>query len=560
MNIEKLLDTADIMVATQQYNKALSIYNQIIDEDATCDEAYLMRGALYGELGQKGEALKDILTAIDIDPEYDGAHLTLALLYKSQGELKKAIISCERAIRLNKNNKEAIQHIINLYTSLADQQLSSHLADKAVENYRRASQYAAGNAQILYKLAFSLSRTGQFDQAAELAEKILSQNRNYLPAIDLLTSIYEKTGQVDKGWELAESVVEQYPNNVTVAITYGKYALRKNKQTSAIEKLSRFIGRSDIKDDDRLSVHMLLGKLYDSIYEYEDAFSQFKKANDLKYNDYQISDFKQHVDSIISFFSRERYSGIASSTIDSEKPVFILGMPRSGTSLIEQIIGSHSQVYAAGELQNINKIALKIDQPGGQYPSALETMSVNTLNNYASDLLQLLDDLSEGEQKVSDKLPHNFLFIGLIHKLFPKAKIINCLRDPVDNCLSCYFQHFGGYHPYAYDLTNLAKYYLQYTRLMKHWQDELEIPILNIHYEDVVHSTKQEVEKILSYLGLGWEERCLEFYNQKRAVHTASYAQVSKKIYTGSVKRWLDYKHHITELTDILKGGLLETG
>ncbi len=552
MNIEKELDAADLMVSAQNFTKAISIYNQIIEKNAYCDEAYLMRGALYGELGQIEKAIKDVQTAIDIDPEYEGSYLTLAMLYKSHGEPEKAISSYQRAIDINNNNKEAIQNIVNLHVALADQQLTGHLADKAVENYRYALKYLPDNLHLLYKLAFALSRTGEFKSATAYAEKILRQDAHYLPAMNLLCSVYEKISEVEKGWEMAQSMAEQHPDNAAVIIVYGKYALRQKQQDLAISKLKNILSKGNLKGEEYLSINMLLGKLYDSINEYEHAFSYFKKANSLKYNDYDVNEFKNNVSLITSFFSKERYHEIPTSENDSGEVIFILGMPRSGSSLIEQILSSHSKVYAAGELPHINNIALTIDQPGGQYPTALERISVSELNHYADDLLTTLRSMSSESSNITDKLPHNFLFIGLIHKLLPQAKIINCLRDPIDTCLSCYFQHFGGHHPYAYDLSNLAVYYQQYLKLMSHWRDELKIPILNIQYEDVVNDTKSEVERMLSFVGLDWEDNCLEFYKQKRSVHTASYAQVSEKIYNKSVKRWKNYESYIAELTDRL--------
>jgi len=552
IDTEKLLDTADLMVASQNYDKAISIYNQIIEVNSQCDEAYLMRGALFAELGQTDKALQDVLKSISIDAEYDGAYLTLAILYKSQGNLQQAIEACRQAVFLNKNNKEAVQNIVQLHEALADQQLASHQAEKAAENYLSAIEYAPANIQLLYKYAFTISKMGDFNRACELTNEILKKNNQHVPTLCLLTAIYEKTGEIEKGMQLSEQLVKQFPSNPSINITYAKYALRGNNQNVAISSLIKALEIADIKLDDRLSMHMLLGKLYDSIADYNKAFLHFEQANNLKYNDYNINDFEKNISTTINYFTKEKYKAITSSTNDSTDIIFILGMPRSGTSLVEQIVSSHSKVYGGGELQYLINMVQTIDKPGGEYPYKLENLTNADLNNYAEEFINTMHGLSPQHQKITDKLPHNFEYIGLIHKLLPNAKIINCLRNPVDTCLSCYFQHFGGYHPYAYNLSHLAQYYQQYSRLMYHWQNELEIPILDVHYENIVQDTEAEVRALLNYLKLDWEDACLEFYKQNRAINTASYTQVNRKIYTGSVNRWTNYRLHINELLDVL--------
>ena len=552
MNIEKQLDAADLAVANQQYDKAMLIYQQILAENDQCDEAYLMRGALYGELGQIDKAFNDIQTAINIDPQYDGAYLTLALLHKSQGNTQQAIESFHQAIKLNSNSKEAKQHMVQLCEAQADHQLASQQVEQAIENYRLASECAPQNIYLAYKYAFSVSRAGEFKRAEELAEIILQKENNHVPTLSLLTSIYEKTGAIEKGWRIAETLLQQFPENPSINIIYGKYALRNKQQQLAIPSLLKAVKHRDIKTDDLLSLHMLLGKLYDSLAEYKAAFVHFQQANNLKYNDYNIQTYKNYISNTIDFFSKEKYKSLASSENDSSEIIFILGMPRSGTSLIEQIVSSHSSVHGGGELQHLVNVARLIDQPGGQYPQKLESLSNVDMEEYADNFLEVMRGLSSGKQKITDKLPHNFEYIGLIHKLLPNAKIINCLRNPLDTCLSCYFQHFGGHHPYAYNLSHLAQYYQQYSRLMDHWQNELEIPVLNVQYEKLVQNTQDEVQTLLGFLELEWEDSCLEFYKQKRAINTASYTQVKQKIYTGSLERWKNYESDIGELKNLL--------
>jgi len=304
MNIEKLLDSADLMVATQNYDKAISIYNQIIEDNKNCDEAYLMRGALYGELGQSYKAFKDVLMSISIDPDYDGAHLTLALLYKSQGNIEQAIDSCSRALALNSNNHEAVQLIVKLYEALADKQLSSHQVERAIGNYQLAIDYMPGNINLLYKHAFAIYKNGDFTRAEELAEEILKKDHHHVPTKSMLVALYEKTGEIEKGWKLTQDLIQQYPNNPSINISYGKYALRNNHQDDAITKLKNALAKPAVNEEDLLSINGLLGKLYDSIADYKNAFFYFDQANSYKYNDYDISSFKGYVSLLRDMFPR----------------------------------------------------------------------------------------------------------------------------------------------------------------------------------------------------------------------------------------------------------------
>ena len=553
-SIEQLLDNADLMVATQNYEKAFTIYNRVLERNTACDEAYLFRGELHAKLGQLDKAFEDVLKAISIDPNYDVAYLVLALLYQSQGEMEKAIEAFRKTLSLNLKNQEAVNHLVKIYVDFADKQITEHQPELALENYQKALELVSDDPYLMYKYAFAMARTGDFDQAKKVSLNILAENKNHVLVQTLLVNIYEKTGEVDKGWEVLRQLADQHPQNPSIVISYGKYALRKGEYAAAIKKLKPILKQFGLRQDDQLSVHMLLGKLYDAASEYETAFFHFKHANGLKYNDYNVDEFKAQVESLIQALPEERYRALPVSSNESQSCIFILGMPRSGTSLIEQIISSHSRVYGGGELQNMPALVHEIEtsQPGFQYSQCLNNLNQEQLNDYAEKLLASMHSLSPESEIITDKLPHNFLFIGFIHKLLPNAKFINCLRDPVDNCLSCYFQHFGGYHPYAYNLEHLGKYYLEYKKLMTHWENVLNIPILNVQYENLVNNTEEEVASILSYLELDWQDDCLAFYKQKRTINTASYTQVSQKIYTDSVQRWKNYQPYISDLTRVL--------
>jgi hypothetical protein len=307
-------------------------------------------------------------------------------------------------------------------------------------------------------------------------------------------------------------------------------------------------------------LHFALGKLQDELADYDAAFANFAAGNGIEKRPFDHLANAVFFEHIKDTYAREK-THLAVSNNDSTVPIFIVGMPRSGTSLVEQILASHPRVYGAGELTAINYLMTHFDLLTGNatFPSGAATVSVTVLNEISHKHIKHLRALSDEAGmkdvlRVTDKMPHNFICLGLIAQLFPKAKIIHCQRDPLDTCLSIYFQHFNTHHAYANDLTALGQYYRQYDSLMKHWQAVLPstMPILNINYEALVADQATWSRRLIEFAGLDWDEACMRFFNAKRNVNTPSYDQVRKPIYTKSVERWRHYDAHIASLKHAL--------
>jgi tetratricopeptide (TPR) repeat protein len=290
-----------------------------------------------------------------------------------------------------------------------------------------------------------------------------------------------------------------------------------------------------------------IGKYCDDVEDFERAFENYKRANELlktvaqKYDRQLQSSF---ADDMIRSHSRDALAGAAASGSASMKPVFVLGMPRSGTSLVEQIIASHPSAKGAGELQfwldtgRANRAELEqgiLDEP--------------VRKKLAEDYLRILAAHGPDALRVVDKATFNCDYIGLLHSVFPKARIIYMRRDPIDTCLSCYFQNFSATMRFSMDLTDLAEYYRVHQRLMKHWLTALPAgTVLEVPYEDLVADQVAWTHRILDFLELEWDDRCLSFDKTERAVNTASAWQVRQKIYSRSVERWRHYEKFIGPL------------
>jgi hypothetical protein len=266
---------------------------------------------------------------------------------------------------------------------------------------------------------------------------------------------------------------------------------------------------------------------------------------------------EQKFDELIEVFSAENAARRPRAVNKSRLPIFIVGMPRSGTSLIEQILASHSEVYGAGELEDLPALVDSLAEMVGSktpYPQCVDILKRKGLDEIAQRHLGKLAGLSMKAARVTDKMPHNFLHLGVIDMLFPGARVIHCMRDPIDTCLSIYSLPFNASHHYSSDLVNLGAHYQRYQGLMAHWKKVLRVPMLDIQYEELVNNQEEVTRKMLDFCGLGWEERCLRFYESERSVVTFSYDQVRRPLYKKSVARWKNFEQHLGPLIKALQG------
>jgi len=260
---------------------------------------------------------------------------------------------------------------------------------------------------------------------------------------------------------------------------------------------------------------------------------------------------KEAIDQMISYFTKLFYLQRSSLGDPSERPVFIVGMPRSGTTLTEQILSSHPQVESAGELKDMEEIMRRIHSEGRHnkhYYEVLSKMKDADSRQVAGVYLATLRRYSNSALRVVDKMPHNYEALGLITMLFPNARVIYCKRDAMDNCISCFMHHFSEFHGYNSNLEKLGLYYRQHVRLMDHWKSVLPIDILESRYEDLIADQEAMSRRLIDHIGLEWDDVCLQFHEQERSVKTFSRWQVRQPIYTTSVKRWKRYDKHLEPL------------
>jgi tetratricopeptide (TPR) repeat protein len=413
---------------------------------------------------------------------------------------------------------------------------------QATEHYRRALDIDPSNITALCNLGIAYRALEKVSEAEDCFRQALDKQPGSIEANACLADLQEWQGNIDEAHTLLKPFQES--DSLNVAIVFATTCQRLHREEEALSIVQRCLERQDITPRERAQLLFKLGDLNDGLSFFDDAFENYRKANLLSAQPFDTSYWIQETDRVMATFGKTTEARFPRPNLHSELPVFIVGMPRSGTSLVEQILASHSQIYAAGERPDLGKLAAAT-------PSSLKQ---EWLDQAAELYLKRLQALAPEATYITDKQPTNFLYLWLVSLAFPGARVIHCLRDPLDTCLSCYFQNFNSRQPFAGNLHYLEVVYKQYTRLMDHWQKVLNLKLFPVVYEEIVADPEKVSRNLLDFLALKWEPDCLAFYQNKRLVNTASYDQVRQPIYDRSVGRARrDYGHHIKNLIHSLE-------
>lgn len=432
---------------------------------------------------------------------------------------------------------------------------------------------------------------GKLAEAEAIYQGILADNPDQPDAVHLLGLIRSEQEKDVEAVELMERALELYPqaphfhhNIAGVYRRMGRLEDAEREFRSAIElkadygeayqglaemvkfapddpllpKILELIDGGEL--DERLLsyFHFAAGKICDDIGEYSRAFKHYIEGNKLADRNFDSRQFRRLVKDCLYTFSPSYAERCAGVGIDTEIPTFIIGMPRSGTTLVEQILASHSKVFGAGELNDMKLIASlsrKLSRFKLEYPNSIPGIVKSDYRKLAQEYLNRVTPLPDGDgrvERIVDKHPLNFQFVGLIFAMFPRARIIHTVRDPLDTCLSCFFQNFSKGQDYSFDLKTLAHFYNDYRRLMEHWENLYPGRIYRVSYEDVVANQVEETEKLLDFMGLDFEDACIEFHKTDRRVNTASFLQVRMPIYASSQRRWVNYVDELRELAQVI--------
>jgi len=509
--IANKLDKAIELYKIGDLNNAERIYNDVLRRDHKNDNALRLLGLLENRRGNKIEAIRLIRKAIRINPKIPAYYNNLGEIYRSEQEYDHAMRYYKKAISLNNSYAQA-------YNNLGCVQQEVGRSKDAINSFQTAISFIENYAEAHNNLGAVFQQLGMVDQAIESFERAININPGYAEAHRNLSTIKEyKPGDTQ------------------------------------LDRMNKIVLSPDIGDYERMHLYFAMAKAYDDLGLVDRSFSFLCDANRIrkKVLGYDINRDQKVFEQIKNIFSiNKNILDLECGIEDSIRPIFIVGMMRSGTSLVEQILSTHSEVYGAGELEDMGKII------GPQLSSCSDgsLKFENFIRGIHEDYYAVLRELNVSEKIVIDKMPINFLWIGFIISAFPNAKIVHLNRDPVATCWSIYKNYFSGSgNGYAYDMNDLAAYYKLYIDLMVFWKERYSDRIYDLHYESLTENQEQETRKLLDYCGLKWEERCLDFHKTKREVKTVSAIQVRKKMYKGSSEVWKRYKKHLTPLINGLE-------
>lgn len=587
-------DNADIhnnlgsaVYALEKLEEAVQHYSRALALRADFAQACFNLAGASMKLGRSDHAVSLYKRALAIDPEYAQAHNGLGYSLQICGNLKGAISCYKRAIAIDPNYAEAQYNLGSVYQeqdliseaaqcyqctlALNPQHAKAHNnlgytllvrgeTENAVSYFRRAVAIDPKYPDAFNNLGYALQEQGKFDESNSCYERALLLNPNYAEAHNNIGNILKEEGKFDDAASRYDHAIAIKPDLALAHFNRAdiKIFRQGDAELSALERLSE---KSDAMPPRAAQyIHFALAKALDDIGDYPRAIEHLLKGNALArklitYNEESTAKFIQRVSAAFDngIFTRLREAGDPSRV-----PIFIVGMPRSGTTLLEQILASHPQVQAGGEMLHFDaaiKITLESDQLAAFYPECVSKLDADCFRQIGKEYLSRLPELLDGKTRFTDKLPGNFLNIGLIRLALPNARIIHAVRDPLDTCVSCYTKLFRQGQEFSYDLGELGRYYRRYAELMDHWR--AAVPgdaILDVAYEDLVEDLEGQCKRIVEHCNLSWDDRCLRYYKTQRSIDTASAVQVRNPIYRGSIGRWRRYEALISPLSKELDG------
>lgn len=568
-NVEAINNLANALRDLGQFDEAIELYNKATDLQPDHYQAHDNKAIALIDMGRYYEAAVSARYAIAFKEDLAGAHSHLSQALCYLGDYKNAHMAAQRALHLNPDSAEA-------WLDITEVLIHADHWDDAEASLREALKRSPDSARGYLKLAELRDQMNEVDEALEAIDKAIELSPD-MPILKLKkTHILNTSNNVPAALALTDEILLDYPTLMTAQQMKAEMLISSNRNDEAEEIVRHvldthghmahphltltslkkfkseddpdFVAMMDLEKrienygkDAEAVLNYAISAAYEQMGDYDKSFEYLQKANEFKLtvlpntkakNERQlIAHKKRFTPDVI-----EQYEG---QGFEDDSPIFIVGMPRSGTTLTEQIISSHPEVYGAGELTDIARVMKAIDYNAALDVKALGEMYIQYARARERD----------GQSRFfTDKMPGNYTNIGLIAMILPNAKIIHCRRNPIDTCLSCYRQNFARGHYWSYNLETLGDEYLAYLDLMEYWRELLPGRFLEINYEDTVNDFENQARKLIDYVGLEWDDACLEPHKQKRAVLTASKAQVTKPIYTSSVEKWRRYEKHLDPL------------
>ena len=521
-----------------EYSKAVNSIKKLNNIYPNQPLLFNLIGACYKELEELAGAAKMFEIALNLSPNYAEAHYNLGVVLKELDQESQAIECYRKAISINPNYPDAHN---NLGTSLH----SLGQLEEAIESLEWAIAYKHDFYEAHNNLGNVFNDFGKVNEAVKCYEKAVELNPNYAKAFFNLAIAYKDLGNLNAYQKCIKKTVVLEPDWGDAHLHLSRIKNYKINDTHILEMLS-ILKKSDLSLIDRIGFNFALAHAYENLEDHSKQFKFLNEANRLRKKESQYSFDKDQIrfQRIKTLFQKPPQS-LSKTVIEKSnfRPIFIVGMPRSGTSLVHQIIDSHKTVFGAGELTTLSPIINQFFKSFDNKIGITESDLLSIRRKY-SDFITRLDVT---QNIVVDKMPLNFRHIGFILSAFPEAKIIHMNRDPMATCWSIYKYYFNGNY-YSYSQEDLANYFLLYKDLMAFWHKTFPNKIYDLCYEDLTTAQESETRKLINYCNLEWDENCLKFNENKGAVKTTSALQVRKKMYQGSSEVWRKYESFLKPL------------
>ncbi len=545
-----LANKADLLAGLGRHEEALAAYDKTLAVNAGNLAAWCNRGDTLGALGRHAEAAESFQRALVLSPNLMEAHFNLGNALHKLGRNEEAVAHYRRALELRPGFADG-------YANLANALIALERWREAAEASEQGLKRGANSTQLYFNYASALFELGRLEESLANFDKVLMIDPDHPRALhrkaNLLITVHGRLAEACALLERAIAVEPQQPGHYAILAELKRFSAG-DPLIASMENLLQ--SGAAFGEDETANLHFALAKAYRDCEQHAASFRHLTQANALMRGqfEYDENEIVGNLDRIREIFKPELMRDKAGHGDPTERPIFIIGMPRSGTTLIEQILASHPRVYGAGERKELPETLLDVMHADAKdYPDIVPAMTPAQLTEIGATYLSRMAAATPASDRFTDKLTGNFRYVGLIRLALPNARIIHARRDPIDTCWSIFAIRFVEQVQFAYDLGELGRYYLGYERLMQHWREVLPPDaMLEVQYEDVVADLETQARRIVAYCGLEWDDACLSFHETKRPVQTASVTQVRQPIYKTSVERWRPYEKELAPLLEAL--------
>ncbi|WP_019528013.1 tetratricopeptide repeat-containing sulfotransferase family protein [Dasania marina] len=576
-------DLGLLLVNDDRYEEAIPLLQKAVHLDSQLDVAFFNLGKALAAVGRGKEADQAYEAAFNLSPERKA--MAMAAKAQKEGRLEDAEKGYREVLKSNPDNVDALRMLAQLASAAAHYDDAERFLKRAVakapdfllalldlgeiyknqnryheavDTFKKAIAIAPNRPKAYLQLASTLAPASDPKEAIAIYQRCLEIAPGHPGALLSMAHQLKTAGRLDEGIKAYEDCIQSRPDNGETYWSLANLKTYKFNDTQIAEMESRS-AQQDIPASSRINFLFALGKAFDDRKDYQKAWHYYQLGNNEQRAEINYDPVHTEVtnDKVIATFTADliaKYAGLGNS---DKAPIFIVGLPRSGSTLLEQIIASHSQVEGTSELPYLTRVSTSLSKnrvDGVNYPEAVLELKERHLKQLGQDYLDAAEiHRVEKTPYFIDKMPNNFPHLGFLHCILPNAKIIDARRNPMDACVGNLRQLYAKGQNFAYDQTDIGEYYLQYQRLMDHWHEVMPGKILTCQYEETVADLEGQVKRILEYLELPWEDSCVNFHDNDRAVRTPSSEQVRQPIYTRSIGKWRRYESELEELKEVLE-------